>query len=252
MRLAALLLLMTACSNPPTLEGQVVDIWGHPVEGATVLMVGQSERPMTDKEGRYRLPRVDGKHLIKAGREGFIQDHAEIEIGATDAQGPLFQLYPKPSKAGYYLVSTGRYEELEPQMVHAVGNELRSFRGLKSVGNARTDSPQLKVILHTELKLDEILRLGLELHKLEFVREAELQGPLSTQKVSVNLYSSEREVQLDIRPMRSPTDYLITTKEPVEPGYYAFQTQDLLDSRDTVLFNQIPEGLRAVHPFEIR
>lgn len=252
MRLSVMLLL-AACSTEPALEGKVVDIWGEPVEGATVMMVGQGERPLTDAEGRYALPRIEGKHLIKAGREGYIQDHAEVEITpGAEISGPLFQLYEKPKKAGYYLVGTGSYTELEAQLVHSVGNELRAFRGLKSVGDSRTDNLQLKVILHTELKLDEILRLGLELHKLQFVREAQLQGPLAVQEVTVNLYSSEREVPIEITPMRSPTDYLITTKEPVEPGYYAFQTQDLLDARDSARFNQIPEDLRAVHPFEVR
>lgn len=245
--------LLAACSAPPTLDGKVVDIWGEPIEGATVMMIGQTERPLTDAEGRYALPRVEGKHLVKAGREGYIQDHEEVEVSASGtAPGPLFQLFPKPKEAGYYLVSTGDYVPLEPQLVVSVGNELRAHRGLKSVGEARTDNPRLRVILHSELKLDEILRLGLELHKLEFVRDTELQGPLSKQKVTVNLYSSEREVQIDITPLRSPTDYLITAKDPVEPGYYAFQTQDLLDGLDGARFNQIPEDLRAVHPFEVR
>lgn len=251
--LAAMVLLFTACRSEPTLDGKVVDIWGVPIEGATVMMVGQNERPLTDAEGRYRLPLVEGRHTLKAGREGYIQAHEEVEVSASDASsGPLFELYPKPNKPGYYLITTGQYVELQPQLVHSVGNELRSFRGLRSVGEARTDRSRLQVILHTELKLDEILRLGLELHKLKFVRNAELQGPLATQEVKVNLYSSEEQIPIEITPLRSPTDYLITTKQPIEPGYYAFQTQDLLDSQDATVFNQIPEDLRAVHPFEVR
>ena len=73
----------------------------------------------------------------------------------------------------------------------------------------------------------------------------------AAQEVKVNLYSSEEHIPVEITPLRSPTDYLITTKEPIEPGYYAFQTQGLVDSQDATVFNQIPEDLRAVHPFEV-
>lgn len=249
----ALLLLLAACGSDPRLEGKVVDLWGEPVEGATVMMVGQPERPLTDHEGRYSLPLVAGKHVLKAGRDGYIQDHAEVEVAeGAPAEGPLFRLYRKPEKPGYYLVGSGDYTALEPVTVRNVGNELRSFRGLQSVGDARGESGAFEAILHTELKLDQILRLGLELHELEFVRQAELQGPVGTQEVEVNLYSSKREIPISVEPMQSPTDYRITTEEVLRPGYYAFQTQDLLEPGEPEAFAQIPSDLRAVHPFELR
>lgn len=249
----ALLLLLAACGSEPRLEGKVVDIWGEPVEGATVMMVGQPERPLTDHEGRYSLPLVSGKHVLKVGRDGYIQDHAEIEIAeGTRAEGPLFRLYRKPEEAGYYLVGSNGYTELQPQTVRNVGNELSAFRGLQSVGDVRGESGAFKAILHTGLKLDQILRLGLQLHELEFVRQAELKGPVGTQKVEVNLYASKREIPISIEPMQSPTDYLITTEQALGPGYYAFQTQGLLEPGDPEAFAQIPVDLRAVHPFELR
>lgn len=249
----AVLLLLAACGSEPRLEGKVVDLWGQPVEGATVMMVGQPERPLTDHEGRYSLPLVPGRHVLKAGRDGYIQDHAEIEIvDGAKTQGPLFRLYRKPEAPGYYLVGSSGYTALEPQTVRNVGNELKQFRGLESVGDVRGEAGAFRAILHTELKLDQILRLGLELHELEFVRTAELQGPVAVQKVEVNLYSSKREIPIRIEPMQSPTDYLITTEGALAPGYYAFQTQDLLEPGNPEAFAQIPADLRSVHPFELR
>jgi len=249
----AVLLLLAACGSDPRLEGKVVDVWGEPVEGATVMMVGQPERPLTDHEGRYSLPLVPGKHVLKAGRDGYIQDHAEIEITEGEpGEGPLFRLYRKPEAAGYYLVGSGGYTALKPQTVRNVGNELSQFRGLESTGDVRGESGAFRAILHTELKLDQILRLGLELHELEFVRKAQLHGPVATVEVEVNLYSSKREIPISIQPMQSPTDYLITTEGALPPGTYAFQTQDLLEPGDPEAFAQIPTDLRAVHPFELR
>ncbi len=246
-------LLLAACGSPPTLDGKVVDIWGNPIEGATVMMVGQPERPLTDVEGNYHLPLIEGKHQVKAGREGYIQDSVEVEVLAgEDPPGPLFQLYPKPKEYGFYLVGPGAYAELAASEVVTVGNVLRSHRGLKELGEASMEGTTMRVLFHTELKLDEIMRLGLELHALDFVREAELTGPIQNQMVDINLYVSKKELPIEVKPLRSRTDYLITSTEPLEPGAYAFQTQELLNPKDPARFNQIPEELRVVFAFEAR
>lgn len=246
---------LVGCGKTPALDGKVVDIWGNPIEGATVMMVGQVERPLTDAEGRYHLTLLEGKHLVKAGREGYIQDASEIDVpvGAPHFDGPLFELYPKPKDYGFYLIGSGDYAKLESQQVVIVGNELRARKGIKSPGEAHGEGSKLRVLFHTELKLDEIMRLGLELHKLKFEPQAEMIGTLSSHEtVDVNLYTTAGEQKIDIKPLRSRTDYLIVADAPTEPGYYAFQTQDLLNPVDFEKFNQIPEELRVVFPFEIR
>ncbi len=246
-------LWILACGTPPMLDGKVVDIWGNPVEGATVMMVGQTERPLTDAEGHYHLTPVDGRQQIKAGREGYIQDSTEVEIvGGKPPPGPTFQLYPKPSEYGFYVVGPGAYSKLEAVQVVSKGNVLRSHRGLEDIGEAYQEGTRLRVLFHTELKLDEIMRLGLELHRLHYLPEAELTGPIASQKVDVNLWVSAEEIPVDVKPLRSRTDYLLASSAELAPGYYAFQTQELLDPRDTQRFNQIPEELRVVFPFEVR
>jgi len=251
--MSALILMLFACSTPPAVEGKVVDIWGHPVEGATVMMVGQGEKPLTDGEGRYRLPRVEGTHELKAGRKGYIQAHATLDVqGEATPSGPVFELYPKPEEPGFYAITSGQYIHLQPETVHSVGNDLRTFRGLKSKGEASVDTEELEVIFHTELTYDEILRLGLSLRKLEYLPAGKVPGPLKPTKVKVGLYTDAGEVPLSIEPMKSRTDYMLTPKEPVERGVYAFQTQHLLDEHDPERFDQLPEELRQVFPVELR
>ena len=246
-------LWILACGTPPMLDGKVVDVWGNPIEGATVMMVGQTERPLTDPEGNYHLTPVDGRQQIKAGREGYIQDSVEVEIiAAKPPPGPLFQLYPKPSEYGFYVVGPGAYSKLGAVEVVTRGNVIRSHRGLKEVGEAYQEGSRMRVLFHTELKLDEIMRLGLELHMLKYVDKAEFTGPIANQQVDVNLWSSDRDVPVEVKPLRSRTDYLLVSSEELQPGYYAFQTQGLLDTRDPERFNQIPEELRVVFPFEVR
>lgn len=247
-------MMLFACSTPPSVEGKVVDIWGHPVEGATVMMVGQGEKPLTDAEGRYKLPVIAGKHELKAGRKGYIQAHADLDVAAdgTAPGGPVFELYPMPKEPGFFAVTTNEYTHLQPVTVHSVGNELRSFRGLKSKGDASIDTEELEVIFHTELTLDEVLRLGLQLRKLEYRDEGEIPGPLRPTPVKVGLYTDAGEVPIEIAPMKSRTDYRITPKQPLERGIYAFQTQHLLDAHDPERFEQLPDELRKVYPVELR
>lgn len=254
MHLVALLLL-GACTEPPTIDGKVVDIWGEPIAEATVLMEGQGERPVTDNEGRYSFAHVPGKHVMKAGKQGYIQAHADLEVpeaGTDKIAGPTFELYKQPEEAGFYVIGSSGYTKLDQQMVHTVGSDFDPLRGLKATGSAKADHAPLTVLFHTELRYEEILKLGLELHGLEFVEKRELAGPLGKQEVDVNLHVSKGEHAITIEKMRSPTDYLITVKGDLEPGWYAFQTQDLLDSPDQDAFDRIPEELRQVFPFEYK
>ncbi|MEQ1503401.1 MAG: carboxypeptidase-like regulatory domain-containing protein [Myxococcota bacterium] len=239
---------------PETIEGKVVDIWGNPIEGATVMVVGGTERPLTDADGRYRIPRAVGPIQVKAGRKGFIQDHREFEVKEGEpATGPLFELFPKPDDAGFYVVATGRYVKLEPRPVKSVGNALQQFRGVDAIGEAVVETEKPRVVFHTDLRQDEIMRLGLELHRLEFVQEASIPGPVGSATVAVKLFVDKIDVPVEFEPLRSKTDYLLTPKEPLEPGVYALQTQELLSAdASKEAFEAIPPELRVVFPFEVR
>jgi hypothetical protein len=252
--MCAAVLLLLACGSTEMVEGKVVDIWGNPIEGATVMVVGGDERPLTDREGRYRFARVEGTHLVKAGRKGYVQDHRELVVTQGEpAEGPLFELYPKPEERGIFAVGASRYVPLDPVRVRAVGSVLQTWRGVEAIGEGRVESPTPRFVYHTDLRQDEILRLGLELRRLLFMPEAEVIGPMGPTPVGVNLWVDGGEVPIEITPLRSKTDYLLTVKEPLTEGQaYAFQMQDLLTPGADDQFERIHEDLRVVYPFELR
>jgi hypothetical protein len=247
-------LLLAACNSTEMVEGKVVDIWGNPIEGATVMVVGGDERPLTDREGRYRLARIEGTHVVKAGRKGYIQDHHDLVVTpGQPAEGPLFELYPKPEERGIFAVGAGQYVPLSPVKVHATGSVIQTLRGVEAIGDGRVETANPRFVYHTDLREDEILRLGLELRRLVWTREADVTGPMGPTRVSVNLWIDGGAVPMEITPLRSKTDYLLTVGEPlVEGEAYAFQMQDLLTPGAEEQFERIHEDLRVVYPFEMR
>lgn len=247
------LLLLIGCASTEMIEGTVVDVWGNPVEGATVMVVGGTERPMTDADGRYRIARADGRLEMKAGCKGFIQDHREVTVDPEDKHpaGPVFELYPKPPEPGFYVVATGHYDRLLPAVVRSVGNNLQQLRGISDHGEVGTENTRPRIVFHTDLREDEILRLGLDLRQLKYTADAEIPGPIGTTKVAVNLWVDAGQREIEIVPLRSKTDYVLLPKEPLPPGTYALETQDLLSGAPEA-FAQIPEELRQVFPFEVR
>jgi len=251
-RFLPVLFLLAACGGPPILQGQVVDIWGTPIEGAVVIVQGQAGRPETDAQGRFTLPVIEGEHTLRVGAKGYIHTFHEFEVVAgADLPRPVIQLYPEPEETGFYVVSHGQYTALQPQKVERLGNELASIQGLRADPAVSVEVSSLEVIFHTDLKKSEILQLGLELHHLDYVHQQELTGPLGKSPVTVNMWVSQGEVDTELTQMRGRNDYRITTG-PVEPGTYAFHTQGLLDPENLESFERIPSALRVAFPFTVK
>jgi hypothetical protein len=249
-RLLFFTLFMGACGGNAQLRGQVVDIWGNPIEGATVKMEGHAERPMTNSNGWFNLPDVSGEQKIKAGREGYIEDEIRVTVG-KDAAPPILRLYPRPEKTGFFVVGSNGYEVLQPEPVKALGNEIKAVYGVKTLGDTSVDGDEIKIVYHTELRLDQVMTLEPEFHKLSFKRDAELHGALSTE-VRVNLWVSEKPLETVISPLKSRTDYLITTKTSLESGAYALTTYNLLNPSSDEAFDKIAKPLRLIFPVELR
>lgn len=241
--------LLAACGPPPGIDGKVVDIWGEPIEGATIRLAGHAEQPLTDREGRFRLPPFQGSREIKVGRAGFVQDRTEWVGDGRPGRGPVFELYPQPKEYGFYLVNSGVYGRLPSTPVDAVAGPLHTISGLTTVGSVVSDSRTMRVLMHTPLSADEVARLDLELHRITFVDRSEMLGPLGPVSATIQLWTSSQEVATTIRPLRSRTDYLVTTNGPLEPGHYALQTQGLLTSGGALT---LPKELRVAFPFEVR
>lgn len=244
---------LVACSSPTKVQGQVVDIWGNPLRGVTLKRDGSADRPVSDGSGFFTFAAKQGTYTVKAGKQGYIQQDLEVTVNAEgQAEGPLvFELTPVPAQKGFHLVGSSDYELLAPMPVKAVGNDLRSLYGMQDIGEVSVDKRDTTIVYHTDLRLDQVMRLGLELHKLAFVHEAELTGALTTQ-VKLNLWTHDATLPLTIEPMRSRTDYALTTEQPLEPGAYALTTNDLLDPVDDDAFRRIAKPLRVAFPFEVR
>jgi hypothetical protein len=253
-RLLPFVLWLCACSEEPRLQGVVLDIWDNPVAGATVVMDDLPERPLTDRNGKFNLPFIPGKHRLKAGHQAYVQEHQEVVVpeGPEASERVLFRLYRKPERAGFYVVSTADYVHLEPQHVVQKGGDVELVRGIERVGDAYVENKKLKVLFHTPLKTDQVHRLGLRLHRLAYLPSIEMTGPTEREQVPVRLYVSDAEVPIQITPLRSRHDYLIETKDPVDVGEYALDHQDLLAGRDREAFQEIPEPVRKAYPITIR
>ena len=254
LRVASLLTILglNACASSSRIDGEVVDIWGHPIEGVTVILSGVDERPTTDSKGRFHLPEAVGELKLKAGKEGYIQEHLDLQIEEGEKFESLrIELYPQPEKVGFYLVGEEAYEHIEPRSVHHKGNELKDFQGLQEIGERVSADTDLRVVFHTDLSLDQVMRLNFELHRLSYLNEVEVPGPLDMERVRINLWRSEGRVDIDIAPMHSRSDYLFSGGTALDAGPYAFNTQGLLNPRDAETFMAIPEPLRVAFPFQI-
>jgi hypothetical protein len=257
--LSLCLLMLVACnSTPDTLEGQVVDVWGNPVEGATVMVLGGSEQQLTGSDGRYVLPRIEGSIVVKTGRKGFVQAQREVVVEpGQPAEAPLFELYPKPEEIGFFAVGAAGYKKLEARPVGQVGNALKQFLGLADPGEVVLETRRPRILYHNDkMRHDQIVRLGLQLRALRFVGEEQVPVLQGEATVSVNLYVDDGGVPITLEALGSRSDYLIVPKEDLEPGRsYALQTQGLLTGGpggDTASFTALPEELRIAFPFTLR
>ena len=244
------MIIACACGGGPQFRGQVVDIWGNPIEGATVKIKEQNERPMTDANGWFSLPSASGSFTVKAGKEGYIEEELKLEWDASQPT-PIVRMYPRPDKAGFWVVGSAGYEALGPQPVKALGNEIKSLYGIKTLGDVSLDGSELQIIYHTDLRLDQVMTLEPQVHKLKFQRDAELVGALA-KEVRVNLWVSDQALKTSLKPMKSRTDYLLQVDSTLEPGAYALTTHELLSPKSDEAFSKVAEPLRIVFPMEIR
>ncbi len=248
------LLMLFACDQSPVLKGRVVDIWNNPIEGATVLAAG--ERPLTDEHGVYTVGHVaPGEYEFKAGKEGYVQDSAKVQIKEGDKVGPTFRLYKKPASPGFYAITLGDYRRIEPVTVKSLGHASDIFYGIEPPDERIfLEGGDLRIVYRVDLSLPELKRLGLKLRKLKFIESAEMStvaGGAKTQ-VPINLFVADGEVPLEITPLKSKHHYVLTTKEKLAPGVYALESQDLLAPADAEAWTRIPAKLRTVYPFTVK
>lgn len=247
-------LLLSACAENPTAAGFIVDAWDNPIADADVKVThGESVfRLTTDSGGRYTLDAITGDATIAAAATGYIPNQATYSVDATNQHKLVVKLYPRPEEAGFYAIGESGFEQLVDVPVEVIGSELEAVFGIQNAGDITLTTGDLKVLFHTDLKLDQIMRMDLDLHKLEFTESAVITGPLRPTSVLVNLWTSVAEVALEVKPLRSKNDYMLINKEPIEAGAYALDHLDLLTPKKTEAFERMPEELRVAYPLQVR
>lgn len=251
---ASVFLLFTACGEPPMLKGQVTDLWGNPIEGVKVSLEGVKASPVTDGKGNFVMPHVTGERTFGLSRDGYIDRETTVQITPSEGEDAKVSLkmYPDPTENGFYLVGDNGYEQVTPETVISMGNDLKSFVGIRSDGSFQTEGKEFRVIFHTNAKMDQVMQLGIELHQLTYQKEGEIVGAEGPTSIDVNLWTSAKEYEIRFEPLGSDRNYLILPKDGDLPsGAYAFQTQELLTPTDAESFSRIPQPLRKVYPIQV-
>jgi hypothetical protein len=259
MRYAWCLLVLGAggCRKPPVVQGVVKDIFGQPIEGATVLVEGVLEQRITDAQGAFSFPRQKTDMRITAGKKGYIKDTETVTPPAEegDETPPVeLALYPDPPEKGFYEVGRDRYNKLEPRQIYVVGTELRSVSGLRETSDevlGHNDGPT-RFVFSSSLRPSEIAQLELKMHHLDFVDTIEVPGVLGKEPVTANLWVANKPVQFDLEQLATLDDYLITTREPLAGGAYAFHTGGVLTSKDVRALATLPKELQFAYAFDMK
>lgn len=250
-----LLTILMGCTEPAAVQGHVVDIWNNPIEGATVMVEGGDERPLTDAHGVYAMKPLTGSFKMRAGKEGYIQESMEVELTEGVKAGPSFKLYKKPEKSGFYAVTLGDYLHLVPSTVKVVGHEVDAIYGVAAPNDKQyIEGDTIKIVYRTDLAKHQLQKLGLEVRKLKFLEDTTMATVAGGQKtkVPINLFVDDGKVAHDLIKLGSKGHYLIQTTEPIEPGVYAVQAQSLLNPVDPERYKQIPEAVRSVNAFIVK
>lgn len=264
MRLSATPLLLgflalAACKpDPRFLTGKVTDVFGQPIEGATILVEGwDGARATTDAGGAYQLEATaTGAVKLVAGAEGYVKDFGagsvpneiEAEIPSVD-----FSLWNKPEQPGFYAKGNGALEHLVAAKVTALGTDLKEYHGVRDlpdfeIGLAKAD----EYLFGSTLRSSEITQLDLKLFSLKFLEETTIKGITGEEAIETKFWVADVEKPFTLRSLYADDTYVIAPDEKLEPGVYAFATQDILVGTEPGSLDKKPEEMRVVYPFEVK
>lgn len=107
---------LLACSTPAvSLHGNVVDLWGRPLAGATVVVEGVVERWQTDPAGAFSLSVDEAPLRVLGAAPGHMRAVVEVPEGSAGTALRI-ELWPEPRAPGFYAV--GSSAEVEGGLLH--------------------------------------------------------------------------------------------------------------------------------------
>ena len=134
-----------------------------------------------------------------------------------------------------------------------LGSEIGAYIGIKDDRDVvlRADK-SVKLVFSSTAKSTEVSRLGLKLHRLEFIEKEQVTGVLGDQEVAVNLWVAKEAVPFDLESLPSEDDYLLSARAPLKPGTYAFHTEGVLSSTSKDVLDKTPKELQVAYPFIVK
>jgi hypothetical protein len=162
--LAALLLL--GCGDAQRVSGEVRDVWGQPVQDATVVVEGVPERHYTNGAGAFAIEVDQPVGRVMVGKAGYIKDVTTVALPGEDAgYDPLaFRLYPEPEKPGFYGVGFRSYVPITARRIRVVGTELKHYAGVSDYPEEGLPSGKpATFVFSSTLRASELARMNLHL-----------------------------------------------------------------------------------------
>ncbi|MFT4974850.1 MAG: hypothetical protein ACI8S6_000733 [Myxococcota bacterium] len=246
-------LVLAACNtSPKTLNGKVTDIWDKPVENATVQLNGVTTPATSGADGSFAFPRPTevGPLRFTVGKEGYIKNSSEV-IPPEDLTGfsPTIEVYPVPDGMGFFAIGASDYIPITAVQLKTIGTDLGAYTGLPSDPEAITASQNF--IFSSTSSASELSRLNLKLHGLEFKPSATVTSVTGDQQITLNLWTAAEAIPYDIEVLPRDNYFLVTPRDELAPGQYAFSTQNMLDSKSPATLANLPVELQVAHPFQI-
>jgi hypothetical protein len=235
-----LALLLAACADGPALEGTVVDVWGHPVGDANIVVEGIVARHETDRTGHFHITLPSEATRVIAGKQGYIKQ--ALDLPPLSAEGHLapvtFSLFPAPPVPGLYAVGTDGYLRI----LNGAVRTAESLVGIDDVPGDPMAAPS-RFLLRSTLRPAEIDQLDLQLSRMKRVDRVK-SGRAST---TVGLWVRDAPVPFELTALPTRDDYVLAPVMPLTPGVYAFHANGVLDLK----MPDLARDLQLVFPFEV-
>lgn len=106
------MVLASGCSNP-VVEGQVIDPWGQPIQGAQVRVAKTTHSAVTGSDGRYELAFPPGEFVVEVSAEGHTSHQIPLNVQQPVAV-PVedVKLFPLPTNKAVFALTTGEAVEI--------------------------------------------------------------------------------------------------------------------------------------------